>query len=47
MTDATIDATARDAFQRAGEAIAAAWGELAQALDKTQDDFTLTEGGPK
>ena len=36
-----------DAFQRVGEVIAATFGELAQALDKTQDDFTLTEGGPK
>lgn len=42
-----INASELDAFQRVGEVIAAACGELAQALDKTQGDFTLTEGGPK
>ena len=46
MTD-PINASELDAFQRVGEVIAATFGELAKALDKTQDDFTLTEGGPK
>lgn len=46
MTD-PINASELDAVQRAGEAIVAALAELAKALDKTQDDFTLTEGGPK